>query len=374
MTDTATNRKPLPMAAFAAAALTPVPLLLLGVLWGGAWLWAAFLYMACLAALLDQLVPLVAGDAAEGQEFPGADALLVGVGLSVLLLLPVAAWAVAGPSGLTAGQRLLVFLGTGLWLGQVGHPAGHELIHRPARPLFRLGQAVYTAMLFGQHASAHRLVHHRYVASPQDTNSPRGTESWYRFAPRAWIGSFRQGWREEDALRARASGPQGLHPYAIYIGGGLAALGLGWAVAGWGGLLAWAGLALHAQAQILVSDYVQHYGLSRAILPDGRLEPVGPQHSWNTAHWASSALMLNAPRHSDHHAHPSRPLSRAAPARGRRGAAPALAAAGGLHAGLLSQALAAGDAATPGALAPPAGPGRQSPPPPARDHAQVTRA
>ncbi len=43
MTDPRANRKPLPMAAFAAAALTPVPLLLLGVMWGGAWLWAAFL-------------------------------------------------------------------------------------------------------------------------------------------------------------------------------------------------------------------------------------------------------------------------------------------------------------------------------------------
>lgn len=307
MHPTDAPRKPLPMAAFAAAALAPVPLLCLGVLWGGPWLWAGFLYMACLAAVLDQLFPFVAGEAEEGQEFPGADTLLVGIGVSALVLLPVAVWAVAGPSGLAAGQRALVFLGTGLWLGQVAHPAGHELIHRPSRALFRLGQAVYTAVLFGQHASAHRLVHHRYVASRQDTNSPRGTESFYRFAPRAWAGSFRQGWVEEDALRARAKGPQGLHPYAFYIAGGLASLGAGFAVAGGWGVLAWAGLALHAQAQILVSDYVQHYGLTRATLPDGRLEPVGPQHSWNAPHWASSALMLNATRHSDHHAHPARP-------------------------------------------------------------------
>ena len=40
---------------------------------------------------------------------------------------------------------------------------------------------------------------------------------------------------------------------------------------------------------------------------DGKPEPVGPRHSWNSPHWFSSAVMLNAPRHSDHHAHPSRP-------------------------------------------------------------------
>jgi alkane 1-monooxygenase len=34
---------------------------------------------------------------------------------------------------------------------------------------------------------------------------------------------------------------------------------------------------------------------------------VGPRHSWNAPHWFSSAMMVNAPRHSDHHAHPARP-------------------------------------------------------------------
>ena len=56
-----------------------------------------------------------------------------------------------------------------------------------------------------------------------------------------------------------------------------------------------------------MSDYVQHYGLRRASLPGGRPEPVGPAHSWNAGHWFSSSMMLNAPRHSDHHAHPARP-------------------------------------------------------------------
>lgn len=296
------------MAAFAAAALTPVPLFAAGLWAGGDWVWAGFLYMACLAALLDQLVPHVAGDAAEGQEFPGSDLLLATIGLSALGLLPVATWAVAGPSsGLSGGERALMALGCGFWLGQVAHPAAHELIHRGHRGLFNLGRAFYAAVLFGQHASAHRLVHHRHVATADDPNSAPEGMGFYRFAPRAWVGSFRKGWAAEDALRERGRGPHGVHPYHLYLGGSALALLAGWAIAGMPGLLIWAALALHVQVQILVSDYVQHYGLRRARLPDGRLEPVGPQHSWNTGHWFSSAMMLNAPRHSDHHAHPSRP-------------------------------------------------------------------
>lgn len=298
--------RPLPLAAFATAALLPLPLLALGVLMGGVWLWAAFLYMAVLTILLDQLIPLTAGEA-EGSEFPAADLLLVSVAVGALTALPVATWAIAADSGLSPGERVLLFFATGFWLGQVGHPAAHELIHRPRRDLFRLGAAYYAAILFGQHASAHRLVHHRHVASAEDPNTARAGEGFYRFALRAWRGSFVQGYRAEADLRARGqwAGP---HPYAGYLAGSALALATALLVAGPWGLPVWLLLALHAQMQILLSDYVQHYGLTRSPRPDGRLEPVGPRHSWNSAHWFSSAMMLNAPRHSDHHAHPSRPF------------------------------------------------------------------
>ena len=76
-------------------------------------------------------------------------------------------------------------------------------------------------------------------------------------------------------------------------------------IGGLAGAFAYVALALYATSQLLLSDYVQHYGLSRKVV-DGKAEPVGDRHSWNAPHWFSSALMLNAPRHSDHHAHPSR--------------------------------------------------------------------
>lgn len=294
---------PLPVAAFAVAALLPLPLLALGATIGGAALWAAFLYMALLTILIDELVPLTAGTP-EGEDFPGADALLIGVAAGALLALPLTTWALTH-AALTRPEQIALFLTTGFWLGQVSHPAAHELIHRPSRTLFRLGTLVYVALLFGHHASAHRLVHHRNVATPDDPNSARPGEGYYRFLPRAWAGSFRAGLQAETDLRARAK--RGLHPYALYLGGAALALALAFAVGGLPGLLIWAGLAFHAQSQILLSDYVQHYGLARAFRPDGKPEPVGLGHSWNTPHWFTSAVLLNAPRHSDHHLNPLRP-------------------------------------------------------------------
>lgn len=301
----ALSRKPLPLVLFALAALAPLALFVAGLGWGGFWVAVGLVYMTLFAALLDQIKGLFIGDAPEGAEFPGANALLVAVALGAMALLPATTWAVAGQSGLAPAARLALFLASGFWLGQVAVPAAHELIHRTNRALYRLGVLVYCTLLFGHHASAHRLVHHVHAATPQDPNSARAGEGFYAFARRAWIGSFRKGLDAETRLRR--NGPGGVHPYLVYCAAAAVSLAVGFAIAGWGGLLIWAALGAHATAQLLLSDYVQHYGLTRQIMPDGRAAPMAAPHSWNAPHWFSAAFMLNAPRHSDHHAHPLRP-------------------------------------------------------------------
>ncbi|MCB6178662.1 alkane 1-monooxygenase [Rhodobacter sp. Har01] len=301
------SARPVPMIAFTLATVLPAAFLAIGASQGGMWLWLAFLYMAAITIVVDQVLPFGTADAPEGQEVLAADNLLVGLGAAALVLMMIATWAIAGSSSLSFIERLLMLLGTGLWLGQVAHPAAHELIHRTNKPMFHLGQAVYSAMLVGHHASAHRLVHHRHVATDQDPNSAREGETFYQYLQRAWKGSFDAGLKAENEMRARSNG--GLtdpHPYLIYIGGAVLALIVAIWIAGVLGLFVWLLLSAHATVQIFLSDYVQHYGLRRAV-QDGRTAPVGLEHSWNTAHWLSSATMLNAPRHSDHHANPTRP-------------------------------------------------------------------
>lgn len=297
--------RPIPMLLFAAVSLSPLVLLAAGIVAGGVWALAGLLYMTVLAAILDQITSLFTGRADEEQEFPAADGLLAAIVVAHCLMLPLAVFAIGGGSGLSGPDRVMVFAGCGLWLGQVAVPAAHELIHRGNRTLFNAGGLIYATLLFGHHASAHRLVHHRHAASTADPNSARSGEGFYAFAARAWIGSFRKGWQAENDLRARGTAHR-VHPYTIYTGLALASLGGGWLMAGWPGVAVWAGLAVHAQSQLLLSDYVQHYGLTRGVGPDGKLEPVSDRHSWNAQHWFTSSLMLNAPRHSDHHAHPAR--------------------------------------------------------------------
>ena len=301
-----------PVTPFALVTLAPVPLLGFGGFEGGAWIWAALLYTSVLAFTLDQILAVASREGAPGAEFPAADALSALLGIAHLALVPLGAAAVAGATGLGTAERVAAFFAFGLFFGQISNSNAHELIHRSRRSLFELGKWVYISMLYGHHTTAHRLLHHAHVATPRDPNFPPRGESFYRNFRRGWVGSFVQGWRVERArLSRRNEGRQGtgarLNPYVTYVGGGLAFLLVMWLWLGWAGVAAYVGLSFYAQSQLAMVDYLQHYGLARRQLPDGGYEPQGPQHSWNAPHWFSSHMMVNASRHSDHHANPARP-------------------------------------------------------------------
>mgnify|MGYP000069935612 FL=1 len=295
-----------PMILFALATLAAPILLGLGALWGGAWIYLGLAWITLLAAVLDEAVALTLPAEEEAAEFPRADALSIALVVAQLALLALVV-ATLGRGALSWAETLALALGTGLFLGQVGNSNAHELIHRSSRLLHRAGVLAYLSVLYGQHVSGHLLVHHVHVGTKADPNSARWGEGLYRFLLRAWPGELRRAFAAERA-RDRASGrPAWRNPFVTYALGGLAFCLAARALGGPAGLAWFLALAVFAQLQLLTSDYVQHYGLRRLPGPSGRPEPVRSAHSWNAPHWFSSALMLNAPRHSDHHAHPTRP-------------------------------------------------------------------
>lgn len=295
------------MAAFTVASLLPLPLLMLAAAHGGPWGWIALLYLTVFTAVMDKLLPRNWRNRNPQAEFPASKGLSQVLGLSHVWLMVAALFWIGGPTGANGVEAVVAALAFANWFGQVSHPNAHELIHRSDREARQLGRLVYVTLLFGHHASSHPKVHHRYVATPMDPNTARAGEGFWRFVPRAWLGSFFAGYAaERQDLRRSGRSPLG-NPYLLYVLGAAGMIGLAWVLAGGMGIVALIGMTSLAQMQILLSDYVQHYGLEREMHADGRYEPVGPQHSWNSPHAVTGAMMLNAPRHSDHHMNPMRP-------------------------------------------------------------------
>jgi alkane 1-monooxygenase len=295
------------IARYAAITLPPLFLILLaGTAWGG-FAYVALIWLTLAAAIADKVMepPKLSFD--EEEIIPWSETLSIGLALGHILALVSTTSALAS-GALTFWQSLALFFATASFFGQVSHPNAHELIHRTPRALRALGGAIYTSIGFGHHVSAHRLVHHRHVGTEADPNTPRPGESFWEYLPRAWRGSFEAGIVcEVERLDRKGRGPNHItNPYWAWLGGALLSLvAITW-IAGFGGALVLIGLAAMTGAQILMSDYVQHYGLQRLELPNGRFEPVAAHHSWNAPKGFSSYLMMNAPAHSEHHMHPDR--------------------------------------------------------------------
>ena len=278
---------------FVVATQTPAALLLAACAFGGVWAGSAILAITVLVFGLDKIGRTAPISEANGHR------LSVARGLVHFVLLWAAAWAMNGPLPLL--DKVLLVIGCGLYFGQISNSNAHELIHRSDRWAFRLGAANYASVLFGHHTSAHRLVHHVHAATPKDPATARGGEGFWAYLPRTWAGSFAAGLRAE---RQRHGGTRWPAPYLGYVCGALATLVAAFALGGVQGVIGVIGIAIYAQTQLMLSDYVQHYGLERAVQADGQREKMGPQHSWNAPHWYSSAMMLNAPRHSAHRTRP----------------------------------------------------------------------
>jgi len=263
---------------------------------GGIWPSLALLWVTAGVFLLDHL-----GRRKQTQGTTGARSLPVLLAYAHLALIGLGLFLTA-QAPLSGAVPLM--LSIGLISGQISHPNAHELIHASSRIKRMMGGMIYGTLLIGHHVSAHLRVHHVHVATPADPNSARFNEGFYAFFARAWIGSFRAGFQAEKHLRTGKSGFKHLHPYYAYLMWSAITLTSAAFIAGTYGVFIWVFIAIFAQSQILLADYVQHYGLTRKMGANKRYEPVGPAHSWNAPHWYSSAMMLNAPRHSDHHINP----------------------------------------------------------------------
>ncbi len=53
-------------------------------------------------------------------------------------------------------------------------------------------------------------------------------------------------------------------------------------------------------------NYIEHYGIVRNEIANGRFERVNPLHSWNSNYLITNFYLFQLQRHSDHHANASR--------------------------------------------------------------------
>ena len=217
-------------------------------------------------------------------------------------------WYVAPAEHLNSFEKLAIFFGVGVINGTIGINYSHELMHQKSKLERWLADALLAMVLYSHFRSEHLLVHHRYVATPRDSVTARMGESFYRFYPRVLRQSLLSAWSAEKAMLARKDLPvtDTTNPFWKYGGLQLVFLLLAFALGGWTGFGLFLMQAGTAILQLELVNYIEHYGLTRKHLGDGKYEHVQPRHSWNASQKASNWLLINLQRHSDHHYKPDR--------------------------------------------------------------------
>jgi alkane 1-monooxygenase len=214
----------------------------------------------------------------------------------------VSAAALAAKPSTSLVEAVGLALSAGITTGVFGFIAAHEMIHSPASRERALGLALLGSVFYMHFRISHVYGHHRRAGTLKDAATARLGEGLYAFLARTIAGQFIEAWTfETDRRRRTGRRVIGTGNWMIVYLLIEAAFLLGLLLTSWRASLFFTVVAMIAVFLLEAFNYVAHYGLTRAIGPDGRLEKLAPHHSWNSRRRMNNAALLNMGRHSDHH-------------------------------------------------------------------------
>lgn len=225
--------------------------------------------------------------------------------LNIPLVFMIVIWylKVLSMEPLDTSEIIGLTLSVGIVIGANGINVGHELGHRLSKVEQWLGQVLLLPALYQHFFIEHNRGHHKYVATRRDPATARYGEPVYIF----WVRSIWRSWTEAWVLEGERLKKENLPFWSwhnlmlrfqttqiIWLAG------CGW-MFGWSGFFGAFAVGIVGILLLETINYIEHYGLLRAIMPSGRPEPVTPAHSWNSDHEIGRIFLYELTRHSDHH-------------------------------------------------------------------------
>ena len=203
---------------------------------------------------------------------------------------------------LTTFELAGIFLSTGIMLGY-GINVAHELGHR-RNPIERsLSMLLLIPSHYMHFIIEHNLGHHKNVSTDVDPSSARLNENIFSFYFRSVVTGYLHAWTIENRrLKSQNKNPIHVANQMIWF----AIIQITYLVLVYAifGQIALIGAVIAGIVGFLLLEsvnYIEHYGLRRNQLANGKYEPVQPYHSWNSNHELGRIFLYELTRHSDHH-------------------------------------------------------------------------
>lgn len=191
----------------------------------------------------------------------------------------------------------------GILCGVFGINVGHELGHRVNKFEQTLAKALLLTSLYMHFFTEHNKGHHKRVATPEDPSSARFGEPVYTFYFRTIIFSYISAWHiANDEMRKKGQPVFSFNNEMIqFTLIQLAFLTLIFLLTSWIVMLYFIAAAFIGILLLETVNYIEHYGLQRKSIGDGKYERAMPEHSWNSNHIIGRLMLFELSRHSDHH-------------------------------------------------------------------------
>jgi len=200
-------------------------------------------------------------------------------------------------------QTIGLVFSTGIIMSSNGINVAHEIGHRHSYINQLVSRLMLLPSLYMHFNIEHNLGHHKHVSTPQDPATAALGQSFYSFLPSSAIGGFISAWNIERKVLAKnkqltwSFHNRMLHFIIIQ----LLYLALILIFLGSKALICAILIAMISSSLLEGINYVEHYGLERKRLKNGKYEPVQSHHSWNSDHTLGRIMLYELTRHSDHH-------------------------------------------------------------------------
>ena len=279
----------------------------LGLYFGGFWSFGAAYLAFLVIPLLEFFTPGTTQNLSPEEEKEKVDSSffdwLIYINLPILYVIVFYYLLKISGGDLTAFEMVGMTFNVSVIIAILGINVAHELGHRSKKYEQTMSKMMLLTALYMHFFIEHNRGHHKNVATPEDPASSRLGENLYTFWFRSVTGSYRNAWRlENNRLRKVGNPIFSMHNemvgYTIIQLLYLSAIGLYF-----GGMAIFFAIAIAIGGFLMLEtvNYIEHYGLSRKKLPNGRYETVQPHHSWNSNHEMGRLFLYELTRHSDHH-------------------------------------------------------------------------
>lgn len=175
----------------------------------------------------------------------------------------------------------------------------HELCHKNNKTDKWLSRLLLFTVMYNHFEIEHKFGHHVHVATELDPATAKYNQSYYRFWIQSVFGGFQNAFKIEKEKNGCSLKNKIIFFIVIYI--------------------IWLTLLFLINHTIFIffitqsfigfsfleiSNYFEHYGLTRKKLSNNTYESVKFYHSWDNDNCISNWILFRLGRHADHHTHP----------------------------------------------------------------------